>query len=117
MRVTIYLNPKQMGQQVKNIYFKKGKHFYRSSALISSLNDLNSEEHRERIRSSVVNVLRSGNPEKHRIENKGLVYADVAIVVEDVIDSSDSYLCSQCGRPKLSKACIVCRGEMNKLGK
>lgn len=118
MRVTIYLNPKQMGQQVKNIYFKQGKHFYRSSVLISSLNDLDSEEHRKRIRASVINVFRGGNPEKHRIENKGLVYADVAVVVEDVIDSpDDSYLCSQCGRPKLSKACIVCKGEMNKLGK
>lgn len=118
MRITLYVNPKQMGQQVKNVYFKQGNHFYRSNVTIARLSDLNVEEYRKRIRASVVNVLRGGNPEKHRIENKGLVYADVAVVVEDVISSSDdSYLCSQCGRPKLSKACIVCRGEMNKLGK
>ena len=84
MRITLYVNPNQMGQQKKNVYFKHGKHFYRTNVLVDRLSDLNTEAVRVKIRSAVDNVLQSGSSEKHRITNKGLTYSNVAVMRPDL---------------------------------
>lgn len=74
-RVTLYFNPKQAGTQVKNVYFKYAGKFYRTNVLVDRWSDVNKDDIRQRIRSSVESVFRGGNPSKHEIEDKGLVYA------------------------------------------
>lgn len=84
LRITLYVNPNQMGQASKNVYFKHGKKFFRTGITISKLSDLNIEQYRQHIRTSINNILRNSISDKYVIENKGLVYANVAVMLDDL---------------------------------
>lgn len=84
LRITLYVNPNQTDKASKNVYFKHGDKFYRTGVTIGRLSDLNIEAYRQHIRTSINNILRNSISDKYVIENKGLVYTNSAVMLDDL---------------------------------